>query len=89
VLRTVHNLGRRAGFHVGCHSFRHSSITQAAILGQRAGLGLDKIRTHSRHRSITTLLTYIDGQRRAQTQRLLSDLVAGTLREKATATSRL
>ena len=35
---------------------RHTSITQAAELGQRAGLGLDKIRAFSRHRTIATLM---------------------------------
>lgn len=87
VLRIVHQLGQRVGLRVGCHSLRHTSITQAAALGQRAGMGLDKIRTHSRHRSITTLITYVDGQGRAQVQRNLSDLVAGTLRDTATAAS--
>lgn len=78
-LRIVRHLGQRVGLQVGCHSLRHSSITQAAALGQRAGLGLDRIRTHSRHRSIATLMVYVDEQNREETQRSLSDLVAGTL----------
>src|SRR5438477_8927974 len=48
VLRIVRELGQKVGLHVWCHSLRHTSITQAAELGQRAGLGLDKIRAHSR-----------------------------------------
>jgi integrase/recombinase XerC len=52
VLRIVRALGQKVGLHVWCHALRHTSITQAAELGQRAGLGLDKIRAHSRHRSI-------------------------------------
>jgi integrase len=64
---------------VWCHSLRHTSITQAAELGQKAGLGLDKIRAHSRHRTIATLTIYIDQHDREQTQRSLGDLVAGTL----------
>jgi hypothetical protein len=30
---------RKVGLHVWCHSLRHTSITQAAELGQKAGLG--------------------------------------------------
>lgn len=81
VLRIVRTLGQRVGLHVWCHGLRHTSITQAAELGQQAGLGLDKIRAHSRHRSITTLMVYIDEHQQAQTQRTLADLVAGTLDE--------
>lgn len=83
-LRIVRQLGQRVGLQVWCHSLRHSSITQAAELGQRAGLGLDRIRTHSRHRSISTLMVYVDEQNRAETQRSLSDLVAGTLKAGTT-----
>jgi len=79
VLRIVRELGRRVGLHVWPHALRHSSITQAAELGQKAGLGLDKIRAHSRHRTIATLMLYVDEHDRAQTQRSLADLVAGTL----------
>lgn len=79
VLRIVCGLGRRVGLHVWCHGLRHSSITQATALGQRAGLGLERIRAHSRHRSIATLMTYVDEQNRTETQRSLADLVAGTL----------
>jgi integrase len=79
VLRIVRELGQQVGLHVWCHGLRHTSITQAAELGQRAGLGLDKIRAHSRHRSIGTLMIYVDEHDRAQTQKTLGDLVAGTL----------
>jgi integrase/recombinase XerC len=41
VLRIVRKLGQRVGLHVWCHGLRHTSITQAAELGQKAGLGLD------------------------------------------------
>jgi len=75
-LRIVRQPGQRVGLHVWPHAIRHSSITQAAELGQRAGLGLDKIRAFSRHRSIVTLMTYVDEHDREQTQRSLSDLVA-------------
>lgn len=79
VLRIVRELGQKVGVHVWCHGLRHTSITQAAELGQRAGLGLDKIRAFSRHRSIVTLMVYVDEHDRAQTQKTLADLVAGTL----------
>lgn len=79
VLRIVRRLGQRVGLHVWCHALRHTSITQAAELGQRAGLGLDKILAHSRHRTIATLMTYIDDHDRAETQRSLAELVANSL----------
>jgi len=58
---------------------RHTSITQAAELGQKAGLGLDKIRAHSRHSSIATLMLYVDEHDRQRTQQTLatSSIVAG------------
>jgi len=82
VLRIVRLLGQRVGIHVWCHGLRHASITQAAGLGQRAGLGLDKIRAHSRHRTIATLMLYVDEHDRAGTQRSLADLVASTVDTK-------
>lgn len=82
VLKIVRTLGQRVGLHVWCHGLRHTSITQAAELGQRAGLGLDKIRAHSRHRTIATLMLYVDEHDRQTTQATLADLVAGTVAEK-------
>lgn len=79
VLRIVRTLGSAVGVRVWCHGLRHSSITQAAEEGQKAGLGLDKIRAHSRHKNITTLMTYIDEHHRGETQKTLGELVAGTL----------
>jgi integrase len=79
VLRIVRALGQTVGLHVWPHALRHTSITQAAELGQRAGLGLDKIRAFSRHRTIATLMIYVDEHDRQQTQKTLGDLVAGTL----------
>ena len=79
VLRIVRELGSKVGIRVWCHGLRHSSITQAAEAGQKAGIGLDKIRAHSRHKNITTLLTYIDDHNRAATQKELGELVAATL----------
>ena len=79
VLRIVRVLGQKVGLHVWCHSLRHTSITQAAELGQKAGLGLDKIRAHSRHSSIATLMLYVDEHDRQRTQQTLADLVAGSL----------
>jgi integrase len=64
---------------VWCHALRHTSITQAAELGQKAGLGLDKIRAHSRHRSIATLMLYVDEHDKQKTQTTLADLVASTV----------
>jgi integrase len=79
VLRIVRELGQRIGLHAWCHGLRHTSITQAVELGQKAGLGLEKIRAHSRHRTIATLMLYVDERDRSQTQRTLADVVASTL----------
>jgi integrase len=64
---------------------RHTAITQAAELGQRAGLGLDKIRAFSRHRTIATLMIYVDEHDREQTQRTLGELIATSLTSDASA----
>jgi integrase len=79
VLRIVRELGQRVGLHLWPHALRHTAITHAAELGQQAGLGLDKIRAFSRHRTIATLTIYVDEHDREQTQRTLGDLVAGAL----------
>lgn len=79
VLRLVRELGHQVGIRLCCHALRHSSITQAAEVGQRAGLGLEKIRAHSRHKHIGTLMTYIDEHGRSENQRALAELVAATL----------
>lgn len=79
VLRIVRELGSQIGLRVWCHGLRHSSITQAAEVGQKAGIGLDKIRAHSRHKNIQTLLVYIDDHGRTETQRALGEMVAATL----------
>src|ERR1700730_15889490 len=72
-LRIVRELGQRVGLHVWCHSLRHTSITQAAELGQRAGLGLDKILAHSPPRAIATLMVYVVERDRQRTQTTLAD----------------
>jgi integrase/recombinase XerC len=79
VLRIVRTLGRKVGQHVWCHGLRHTSITKAVELGQNAGIGLEKIKVHSRHRSIATLMTYVDEHDRAITQRSVSELIAKQL----------
>jgi integrase/recombinase XerC len=79
VLRIVRELGQRIGRHVWCHGLRHSSITAALDAAAKAGIGLDKVRAHSRHAVIGTLLIYADEHDRQGTQKTLSDLVAGTL----------
>jgi integrase len=79
VLRIVRALGQRIGLHVWRHSLRHTSTTTAAEVGQRAGLGLTKILAHSRHRTIATLMIYVDEHDLRQTQKTLGDLVANTL----------
>ena len=52
---------------------------EAVELGQQDGLGIERVRAHSRHRSITTLIGYVDEHDRSATQRLLADLVAERL----------
>jgi integrase len=68
---------QKLGLHVWCHSLRHTSITQAAELGHKAGL--DKIWAFSRHRTIATLMIYVDEHDRQQTLKTLGELVASTL----------
>jgi hypothetical protein len=53
--------------------------------GQRTqtGIGLDKVRVHSRHGSIGMLWVYADEHDRVGVQCTLADLVAATLRETA------
>lgn len=75
VLRIIRELGESVGAHVWCHGLRHFSITQAVELGQRAGYGLEKIKAHSRHKSITTLMTYVDEHDKTGTQRAITELV--------------
>ena len=82
VLRIVRELGQRCGLHVWCHPLRHTSITQATELGQKAGLGLHRILAHSRHRNIATLMTYVDEHDQRKTQTTLAELVASTIAEK-------
>jgi integrase len=83
-LKIVRQLGQRVGIHYGCHKLRHTSITTAADLGQQAGLGLDKIRAHSRHANLATLTTYIDDHNRQGTKRTIADLIAGTITKGGT-----
>jgi hypothetical protein len=56
-------------------------LSERSVAAARAarGLGLDKIRAFSRHRTIATLMMYVDEHDREQTQRTLGDLVAGAL----------
>jgi len=79
VLRIVRQLGGKVGHHVWCHGLRHTAITQAVELGQQAGMGLEKVRAFSRHKSVVTLMTYVDELDRAGTQRAITDLVAGRI----------
>jgi integrase len=82
VLRIVRELGQKVGLHVWCHGLRHTSITTAAEQGQRVGLGLDKIRAHSRHANLATLTTYLDDHDRHGTKQTLADLVGRALVQK-------
>lgn len=77
MLRIVRELGRKTGHHVWCHGLRHFAITEAVELAQLAGYGLEKVKAFSRHKDISTLLTYVDERDRTGTQRAIADLVAG------------
>jgi integrase/recombinase XerC len=79
VLRIVRDVGRRVGLHVWCHGLRHSSITAALDVAGKAGIGLDKVKAHSRHAAVGTLMIYADEHDRHGTQRTLADLVARQL----------
>jgi integrase len=82
VLRIVRKLGQRVRLHVWCHGLRHSRITAALDVAGKAGVGLDKVKAHSRHATIATLLIYADEHDRQGTQRTLADLVARQLEPK-------
>jgi integrase/recombinase XerC len=82
VLRIVRTLGQKIGLHVWCHGLRHTSVTTAAEQGQRVGLGLDKVRAHSRHANLATLTLYLDDHDRQGTKKTLADLVGSALVEK-------
>jgi integrase/recombinase XerC len=79
VSRILRILGDKIGIHLRPHGLRHTSISQASELGQRAGIPLERIRAHSRHASIVTLVRYTDEHQREQTAQSLADLVAGEL----------
>lgn len=82
VLRIVRELGQKVGIHCWCHALRHSSITAAIEAAGRAGIGLEKVKAHSRHATIATLMIYHDEHDRTGTQRTLADLVAASVTEK-------
>lgn len=79
VFRIVREIGRRVGIKCWPHALRHSSITTAIEHGQKAGIGLDQIRHHSRHKTLATMLIYRDEHDKAATQRTLAEVVASTL----------
>ena len=79
VLRLIEALGRRVGVKVWCHGLRHAAVTQAIIRGQQGGVGLDQIRTFSRHKSLDTMLLYRDAYEQQAVHRQLVDLVAAAL----------
>ncbi len=85
MLRIVRELRQRVGLHVWCHGLRHTSITTAIERGQQAGVGLDQIRSFSRHRSLATMLIYRDEQNRDRAYRMLADVVASALSDSETA----
>ncbi len=62
-------------------------MTTAIERGQKAGVGLDQIRTFSRHRSLITMLIYRDEHNWEQTHRILADVVADALRPPSCASS--
>lgn len=79
VLRIVRELGQSIGLHVWCHGLRHTAITTAIEKGQQAGIGLDRIRAFSRHRTLATMLIYRDEHERTALHRTLADVVASAL----------
>lgn len=82
MLRIVSELGQRLGLHVWCHV---AAYGQHHERGQRTGVGLDQIRSFSRHRTLTTMLIYRDEHDRTSTRRTVADIVAATLEVEAKA----
>ncbi|MCX6539225.1 MAG: tyrosine-type recombinase/integrase [Acidobacteria bacterium] len=79
VLRLVTDLGERVGVRVWCHALRHTAITTAVARGAAAGLRLDQVRAYSRHKTVATLIGYVDEHDRAGVQRQITDVVAAAL----------
>jgi integrase/recombinase XerC len=77
--RIVRILGARVGLHVWPHALRHTAISQALEHAAAAGIGFEKVRWYSRHKSIATLLLYQDHHDHTKTHRTLADLVAASL----------
>jgi integrase len=79
VLRIVRELGQKVGLHVWCYGLRHASITTALDVAAQSGMGLEKVKAHSRHRLIATLLIYHDEHDRQGTHRTIAELVENSL----------
>jgi integrase/recombinase XerC len=80
VLRIVRTRGAAVGVKLWTHGLRHSAITVAVERGQKAGVTLDQIRHFSRHKSVVTMMTYVDVRNQAETQAQLASIVADSLR---------
>jgi hypothetical protein len=77
VLRIVRELGQKVPALLVSFAGAHEHYARSS--GRNLALGLDKIRAHSRHRSITTLMLYVDDHDQRRTRATLADLVAGTV----------
>lgn len=64
----IRNLGLKVGIKTRTHGLRHLSITEACRVAQANGFGLEEVLDHSRHTSVTVLLTYRDRERNVQGQ---------------------
>lgn len=61
-------LGLKAGIKTRPHGIRHLSITEACKAAQVNGLPLEDVLSHSRHKSVATLIIYRDQNENSQEQ---------------------
>ena len=80
VLRIIRTRGAAIGIKLWTHGLRHSAITVAIEEGQKAGIGLVRVKSFSRHKNIATIVAYYDERHTAETQAQLAKIVADSLR---------
>jgi integrase/recombinase XerC len=82
VARIIRKAGARVGLRCWPHALRHTSITTAADAAAKSGISLERVRSHSRHANISTLVGYIDSHDKDATKRTIADLVSQSLQTR-------
>ena len=66
IYNLIKDLGSEVGVKTRPHGIRHLSITEACKAAQSKGLALEDVLSHSRHKSISTLMIYRDRNENSQ-----------------------